>query len=255
MLNEELLLKILEYNKISLPDSLQLIGAFLGLEFYHEPETDLFTLSSSFFVLDISSNECTLIFVNESLNTSQPYISTYLTYFLQDKHIFFYLLKYLVNCIKDTSPQTPISHRVVRSTCTCLFSPQYCRTFELDTVPPGVNIFTHTVMSVPLEYYFYRPGEDIGGMDRTSEMDQNGEMNQKLKRDYWNVSVLIGADNFDKKYLGRFANPGDLFYEDGEIKVYNMSVYVKGKRSSVASLAFLRGCTLKESLYFAELIN
>ncbi|ELA41989.1 uncharacterized protein VICG_01006 [Vittaforma corneae ATCC 50505] len=249
MLREQALVKILEYGKMPMREALTQVCIFLGVEFYYEQENGLFTLSTESFVLDISNSECNLIFVEDLLNSKLGYIQLYISHFLSRKHIFYYLLKYLISCTRNThssfgynagiGPEASLEkHKCI---CSCIFTDHYCQSFNLNTVSEGFNIFTHSKIDLPLEYYFYEPGTVLQKVELSSL--------------YYNLAKIITPEYFDKRYYDFLVNSEKTFYENGSVRVVANSVYTNGERSPVASLAFLRGCTLKESLNFAKTLE
>lgn len=243
MLDAHTLAKLLEYGKISATDTFSQIGALLGLEFYYEQENDLYTLSNEVFVLDISKGECTLLFVDESLNARMEHIRQYLLNFTPKQHVFFHLLRYLTSCTSGAVPTAHVAGSLERHKCicSCIFTGEYCQTFDLSVIPENFNIFTHRQIDLPVEYYFYTPGRSLPKI----RLDEFGG----------NIAQYIAPENFDKRCFGIFHGGTDLSYEEGDVKVVGKSVYVKGRRLPIASLAFIRGNTLKDSLQFEQILD
>jgi len=238
-MDERLLAKILEYGKIPEDKALARISEVLELEFYYEEEAALYTLSNEFLVLDVSKDGCTLIFVDEALNTKTDIIRRYLSQFIHEKHIFFYLLRYLINCTKQITSTTErgslATHKCI---CSCIFTGKYCQTYELSSVHTDFNIFTHEMLDLPLDYYFYRPNIALEKI--------------RLPEGQANIARYIPRERFDRRCLDIFTAANGVLYEDEDVRVVNRSVYLNNKRMPIASLAFMRGCTLRDALEYNE---
>lgn len=237
-----ILSKILEYGRITRKEALVKISDCLDLEFYYEQDTGLCTLSTEAFVLDISETDCNLIFVDEVLNTKFEYIQNYLSNFLHKKHIFLYILKYIIACTKKNSNyKGQGSLEKHKCLCSCIFTDNYCRTYNFENLPKNFNIFTHTMIEIPILYYFYKPGDVLPKYE--------------LESTNINISSIVSTDNFDRYFLNIVYCKNEIVYEIENVKVIGNSVYINERRSQIASLAFLRGCTLSKCLEFAKLIN
>lgn len=240
-MDEKSLAKILEYGKISEGEALKQISALLELDLYYEEENNLYTLSNEFMVLDITGNECSLIFVDEHLNSKITNIRKYLLHFIQKKHIFLYILKYIIGCtngIPATGKEGTLqSYKCI---CSCIFTGKYCKVFDLNSIRDDFNIFTHMIQDLPLEYYFYTPNTAV-----LPQIEIRGENT--------NIAKYIPLEKFDRDCFDIFI--GNVFYEEGDVKVIRNSVYLKNERQRIASLAFLKGCTLKESLRYANILE
>lgn len=227
---ESNLVKILEYGKISMKDFLSKVAESLNLEFYSEEGSALYTLSSQFFVLDIieddTGGKATLIFVDESLNVKLSYIQEYLSFFLKKKHIFYHLLKYLVNCTSKTHIENGDGDlNQYKCICSCIFTGKYCKIFNMDE---DINIFTHKKQDIPLEYYFYDPKKSVNPIDSAF-----------ISR----ITDIFTPENFNLKCVGLDCG-NQIHYKYGNIKVDGRSVFINNERSKIASFAFLKGCPL-----------
>ncbi|KAM0680410.1 hypothetical protein GINT2_001470 [Glugoides intestinalis] len=235
-MKDENLIKVLEYGKIETRKAFNAICNTLGLELYFEAENELFTLSSDFFVLDICKEECSLIFVDESLNTKLSYIELYFRNFLSQKQLFYYLLRYLLECGRAVSSQenqqgTLKKHKAF---CSCILTKKYCETFDLAKVEPNFNIFTHARVEFPIYHYFTKSEFLIPPK---------------------NLAIIFPMEKFDKECIQIIDSDVQPIYECDNIKVEKNSVFIDGVRSHVASFAFSQGCTLKESIEFSEILD
>lgn len=236
LMDEKYLVKMLEYGKIQMKDSMVKICNALGIEFYYEPEEDLYTISSEFFVLDVRDKECSLIFVEDALNEKLCYIQAYLTYFLEKKHIFYFLLRFLVACTRNEPHNCKQEGSLERHKCicSCISSGNYCKLFNLSKIENGFNIFTHRNITFPIHYYF---------------------LDLKMIGPPKNLAELFPIENFNRDRYNQIENTEETYYECGKIKVIKNCVFIDEKRSPVASMLFLKGCSLKESIKFAEIFK
>lgn len=237
-MEEKNLTKILEYGKISLEESLQKICKVLNLEFYLDKDLEIFTISSDFFVLDIQNKNCTLIFVDEELNSRLTYIQSYLNNFLENQFMFYYILKYLKSSNSYSENKDKVSDcSKYKCICNCIVGGEYCQVFDLSKVPASFNIFTHSEFKYPFEVFFNQMKE--GMLFEAPE----------------NFANLFTFQNYSKKVLNHFIRTKEFLYESQDVKVIDKSVYILNKRSPIASFAFLKGCTLAEALEYDSIFE
>lgn len=235
-MKDEHLVKVLEYGKIETKKAFNAICNTLGLEFYFEAENELFTFSSDFFVLDVCKGECSLIFVDETLNGKLSYIEVYFKNYISQKHTFYYLLKYLLACGSPASTYENQQGNLKRhkAFCSCICTKKYCKTFDLGKLAPNFNIFTHKTLDFPVYHYFTK---------------------SKFIQPPKNLAVIFPIELFDKECIQVIDSDIQPIYECDNIKVEKNSVFIDGVRSQVASFAFSQGCTLKEAIEFSEVLE
>lgn len=238
-MEENILIKVLEYGKISDLNALKAISSLLSLEFYCESNPILYTLSSESFVLDISEDSsCVLTFVDDSLNSRFTYIQEYLSFYSRKKKLFYFLLKFLISCTSETASgkaKSTTSDLKISKTdkylyfCDCIATEAYCNSFNLSSISKSnYNIFTHReydhdcpIRAYALVPYIYTHG--------TSE----------------NLANFFTSEEFSMKHMLSFQDP---YYECKNIKVLRNGVFINDERSKIASFAFNRGFPLKDSV-------
>jgi hypothetical protein len=239
LLDDQNLLKILQYGKINEKDIFEHICRSLGLEFYFEGNPSVYTISSEFFVLDISQSNCNLLFVDESLNVKLAYVQDYFNQFIENKFIFYHLLKYLNSC-NNPIPSNNFNQdcSTYKCICNCIFKSKYCHLYDLSKIPATFNIFTHSELDYPLDLFFNK------------NIDQKFDLPE-------NLAEIYTPEKFNKNVYKYFNKEQDshFIYKFDNVKVIDRSVYVSEERSRIASLAFVKGCSLEESLDFANIFK
>jgi len=242
-MEENILIKVLEYGKVSDLNAFKAISSSLSLEFYCESNPVLYTLSSENFVLDISEDSsCVLTFVDDCLNSRFAYIQEYLSFYSRKKKLFYFLLKFLISCTSesaDNKAKNDTSDSEISKTgkylyfCDCIATEAYCNSFNLSSISKSnYNIFTHReydtdcpIRACALVPYVYTHG--------SSE----------------NLANFFTSEEFSTKHMLSFQDP---YYECKNIKVLRNGVFINDERSKIASFAFNRGLTLKDSVDLAS---
>lgn len=231
-MREEFLLKVLEYGKMPDLETFRTIAETLGLEFYYESPSVLYTLSSESFLLDVSGNSCAMIFVEEELNSKLGYIQKYLNHFLPKKHIFYCILRFLTKR-SESPPRSRPNYSVHKVFCNCILGRDYCMDFDPgQAAKNGFNVFTHSNFDPTRvgdnDILAYAPGWESSN----------------------NLANIFTPDQLSLKHLSQ----KDLYYQEDNIRVSKKSVFINGERSSTASFAFSRGLSLKDSIDIATRI-
>lgn len=226
-MREEHLLKVLEYGKISDVDAFRAMGEALGLQFYHESSPTLYTLSSESFLLDISEDACTIIFVEEELNTKLEYVQRYLNHFLSRRHLFYCLLRFLAKKSED-SPYPGPDCSIHKVFCNCILGRNYCMSFD-PVEAADINIFTHSKFC-------------------------SGRAQENRMMAYVESSSNLAAMLTPEQLFSRHLTEG-LYYEEGSIMAQRNSISIDGERSGVASFAFSRGLSLRDSVGVARIFK
>lgn len=256
---EDVLIKVLEYGKISNIDSFKAISQALSLEFYYESNPILYTLSSENFVLDISEDlTCTLTFVNDELNLKFDYIQKYLTFYLTNKKYFYFLLKFLVHCssnqLNDEDTLESADYEkdmdnskisVHRFFCDCIMSSKYCCKVTLNNIRiPDFNIFTHQTY----EKEYIPQIKDDAGLEYVNMLLPFVFKPYKIE----NLAWFFIPDGFKVNHMNNNSNSIYLFEN---LKIVGKSIYINDERSQIASFGFNHGLTLKESIDLLKIFN
>jgi hypothetical protein len=237
-MKEQNLVKILEYGKISLRESLQAMCSTLELEFYFEKDQIIYTVSSNFFVIDIQNDTCSLIFVNDELNNKLSYIQAYLNNFITKKPEFFYILKYLKACTHNSKNLEKIPDcSKYKCMCNCIVTGEYCEIYNLIDISSTYNIFTHSEFKYPLDVLFNKP--NAGTVIEAPE----------------NFADIFTPHNYSTRVFEYFRSKDEFLYESKNVKVSGKSIYISNKRCPIASFAFLKGCSLIKSLEYSRIFE
>lgn len=232
LMREEFLLKVLEYGKMPDLEAFKAMAEALGLEFYHESPSMLYTLSSESFLLDISRESCSMIFVEEELNSRLGYIQQYLNHFLPKKHVFYCILRFLAKRNEGPSQSRP-DCSVYKVFCNCILRGDYCVNFDPDQAGKNnFNAFTHSSFD-------------------PSRVEENGILGYAPGTDPNNLASILTPDQLSFKDLDQEG----LYYQEGNVRVTRKSVSINGERSSTASFAFSRGLCLKDSIDIARVFE
>lgn len=275
---ESNLLKILEYGKIPMKDFLVKISEMLNLELYSEEGYAVYTLSSESFVLDVENKNVTLIFVDETLNEKSGYIQQYLNYFLKKKHIFYCLLKYIVNCTasnigNSTANSTADNRR--DSTVNCTTSNMRDSSANSTT---GNNIGNSTANcttdSNSLKKYksictCILTGKYCKIFNIRDEINIFTHRKQDIPLEYFlsdtpakqidsslvsRISDIFTPENFSLKWIDLKCSD-QISYEYENVKVKGKSVFINDERSKIASFAFLKGVPLSKCIQMHEKLS
>jgi hypothetical protein len=231
-MREEFLLKVLEYGRMPDLEAFKAIAEALGLEFYHESPSMLYTLSSESFLLDISGDACTMIFVEEDLNSRLGYIQEYLNHFLPQKHIFYCILRFLTRRSENPQPRPDCS--VYKVLCNCILRGDYCANFDPgQDARSNINVFTHSSFD-------------------PSRVEESGMLAYVPGgKSSNNLASTFTSDQLSFRHLSQ----EDLYYQEDNIRVSKRSVFIDGERSSTASFAFSRGLSLRDSVDVARIFE
>lgn len=231
-MDEIALIKIFELNAVSDLEYFKMVSTALDLEFYHEESPVLFTFCNDTFVLDVSGSlNCTLIFVDDNLNSKTSYLNEYLNYFVKKKEIFYFILKFLAYFDKQKKPMASFNLKS-HYFCDCVFTGNYCDNIK---IKENFNIFTH-------KYYDVEYEEEFRALGLLPYIFQE-ELSE-------NLSNFYGLEDFNKKISNIFKGSN---YMIDNIIVERNEVFIDGKKSPLASLGFIRGLSLKDSISLTQL--
>ncbi|KAI4292494.1 hypothetical protein PAPHI01_1768 [Pancytospora philotis] len=245
---EQILTGLLEYGKIQQPDAYKMMAAVLGLEFYSEEDSapPIYTICSDTFVLDITPSSCNLMFVEESKGAEFASIQRYLDYYLQNKLVFYRLLKFFVSVVRlesgaDVSfPQDaasgPADLRQYKSICRCVLDGDYCFRSKISTIPAGYNIFTHRFERAPIN-------SPLSGLKDGAPPDDCASIEQPV-----NLYDYFSTADFSAKVFSRWAGRYECYYEGDGVRVSRGDVFLDGTKCRLASFAFKKGCSLRDAL-------
>ena len=255
--SEANLLKLLEYGKLSLHSLCESIARAMDLEFYSEANSPVHTICSNAFVLDITEEGCSLLFVEDEHNTQFLYVQEYLNAYFSDRVAFYHLLKFFTRVVSLDSGQDSqrcdknISGRLDRhkNICECVFTDQYCYTGQKTVFPVGYNIYTHRTEHTHFDPILSFPS-DID-TDTGIDFPCNGTV-YKLSP---NLCSYFREDAFSIRVFDQLPQSDLYYYERDGIRVVNGDVYVENRKCGVASFIFKKGCSLGEALAFSAKIR
>lgn len=259
---EKNLLKLLEAGRLSAKESYEAISDILGLEFYTETDSSVYSIGSSTFVLDISDSRCTLLFVDESHQSTLSILQQYLNAYIHNKPLFYLLIKFVVGILDiehfTTSSQllysagpeyAPESDLVAdlteyKNVCNCIITGNYCYPGRIRGYPESYNVFTHRV-----DFVHFNPLISIPvGTGRTEKQEHGvpAELGGEICVLSPDASEYFRPDQFTMNALDNVKTAEPLSYEYGNIKIVDRDVFIDGSRSEAASFLFKRGCSVKE---------
>lgn len=285
LLDEKNFLKILEYGKIQTDKMVECISKLLELELYRDNNT--YTLSSNNFVVDITPDECTVIFVEEHLNTLLSHIQIYLNQYFHKKHIFYYLLKYFTKIAKSNTSNFNYKNptlKINKTFCDCIFTDNYCVDSNIFIIPQGFNIFTHRFDHInhkpffiyqTVDYYNHKfvhpenieyshdyPHQRIDNHsdsrnsqylhlnDDVLSRINNKSPTDKLKLIEKNLALIFKPEDYNIFLKDYFYDSDEYYYEDSFYKVVDGNVFVNNTKNKIASFMFKKGCTLADSIRY-----
>lgn len=239
--SEHVFLLLLDLHALDKPIVFRNMAALLGLEFFEDPDQQLYTISSDQFVLDISPDGCSLLFVDEHLSDNLKYIQHYFNFYFGDKHTFYFLLRFFVRFSshrpRDVSLINAINNSNLKkhkNICECVFSNNYCIQMQINEVKNNYNIFTHRkdkVNESPFLVLEYQPN---------SEISMNRNIFWHFKREEITIKMFEEMKQ------------AEIFYDDGDVKTDGMSVYRNGIRCATASFIFRSGMLLDDAIKYVE---
>ena len=237
----------------------------MGLEFYSEANGTVYTICSNTFVLDITKENCTLLFVEDEYNSQFLYVQKYLNAYFLDKVVFYRLLKFFtrvvnleLRSVQNNShhgrPVMNINQSHIKAKldkykniCECVFTDQYCYEESAANFPVGYNIYTHRI-----EYTHFEPILSFSGNISDGIDFYHGNKTYRLSP---NLCNYFREDDFSVRAFDLLPKSKLYYYERDNIKVVEGNVYVDNEKCKIASFIFKKGCSLKDALAFSEKIK
>lgn len=201
------------------------------------------------FVLDITSEGFTLLFVDETLNSRLKHIQTYLNAYLSNPRTLYYLIRFFTRFTVQAPRQLNLAEQPgiahlskYKNICECVFSEVFCIQKQLDEIEMGYNIFTHRI-----EYTHAVPLLSLTFGVSGEEYVEFKEGVRILKNLFW----YFHPEEFNMKSAD-FLPPGEYYYDDGRIKAVEGNIYVEGTRCALASFMYKAGLSLRDSVEYAK---
>lgn len=153
---------------------------------------------------------------------------------LKKKHIFYYLVKYLINHNnEDFIQERECKPSKYKYFCSCLFESKYCRKVDLNA--KDFNIFAH-------KHY------DTEYLDEFNQYELLGYIfNEQISE---NLSNLFERSCFNYKMLELFKGS---YYMEEDVLVKDNKVYLKNQFSNLPTFGFLNGLCLEDAIKVAML--
>lgn len=210
-LSEKNFVKLLEYISFVKRNGIELIAKRLSLQVFYETQVNVvYTVASTFFVIDVYPKLVKVYFVDKKLQENLSYVERYMNYYFKkyDYKMFYFILRYLTKCENTKGSCEKAPSEIV---CSCIYTenPGVFYTFNELKEINAYNIFVHREEPAPeyldvniqsLEHY-HKPKE-LSIKDDRILIEKNGTVYLNGKRcGFMSYLFRKGMDIFFCYYL------------------------------------------------------